>query len=58
MALYKNAYTKQEDQALWLLHEIRYKMSCRKLNAKLINKSAKKLIDATGMSKLKFIKSL
>ena len=44
MEAYKNDYTKQEDQALWILHEIRHKMSRRSLKPEAINRSAKELI--------------
>ena len=59
MAVYRNNYTKQEDFALWILHEIRYKMSSRKtFNAETINKSAKKLVSSSRMSRLKFLKKI
>ena len=44
MEAYKNDYTKQDNRALWILHEIRHKMSRRSLNPQAINRSAKELI--------------
>ncbi len=57
MAAYKNDYSKQEDQALWMLHEIRHKMARRSLRAETINKSARELIRKHRLSNLKVIKT-
>jgi len=57
MAVYKNDYTQEEDQALWMLHEIRHKMARRSLRAETINKSAKDLIRKHRLSNLKLVKS-
>jgi hypothetical protein len=57
MAAYKNDYTKQEDQALWTLHEIRHKMARRSLRPETINKSARALIRKHRLSNLKLIKA-
>ena len=56
MAAYKNDYTKEEDLALWSLHEIRHKMASRALRSEVINKSAKELIRKRGLN-LKVLKS-
>jgi len=53
MAVYKNDYSKQEDQALWILHEIRHKMARRSVRTKVINKSARVLISKYRLSNLK-----
>ena len=56
MAAYKNDYTKEEDFALWTLHEIRHKMARRAVNPDDINRSAKELVQKRGLSKLKLLK--
>ena len=56
MAAYKNNYTKEEDLALWTLHEIRHKMASRALRSEAINKSAKELIRKRGLN-LRVLKS-
>ena len=56
MAAYKNDYTKEEDLALWTLHEIRHKMASRALRSEAINKSAKELIRKRGLN-LRVLKS-
>ena len=53
MAVYKNDYSKNEDFALWNLHEIRNKMARRKLNSNAINKAARELIRKYHLSKIK-----
>ena len=53
MAAYRNDYSKQEDQALWMLHEIRHKMAKRPLRAEKINKSASELIRKRRLTNLK-----
>lgn len=57
MAVYKNDYTKKEDQALWILHEIRHKMARRSLRPEIINKSARELIRKHRLSNLKLVKT-
>lgn len=57
MAVYKNDYSKQEDQVLWILHEIRHKMAHRSLHPEVINRSAKELIRRHHLSNLKLVKS-
>ena len=54
MAVYKNDYSKDEDFALWRLHEIRHKMAGRGLRPEAINKAARELIRKYRLSKLKF----
>ena len=44
MAVYKNDYSKNEDFALWRLHEIRNKMAKREIRPDLINQSARQII--------------
>ena len=56
MAAYKNDYSRQEDQALWMLHEIRHKMARRPLRAEKINKSARELIRKHHLSNLKLVR--
>ena len=58
MGVYKNDYTKEEDLALWTLHEIRHKMASRAIRADDINKSAKELIRKRHLSKLKLLKGI
>ena len=53
MAVYKNDYSKDEDFALWRLHEIRHKMARRELCPQVINKAAQELIHKYHLSKLK-----
>jgi len=53
MAVYKNDYSKDEDFALWRLHEIRHKMAGRGLRPEAINKTARELIRKYRLSKLK-----
>ena len=53
MAVYKNDYSKDEDFALWRLHEIRHKMAHRELRPQVINKAARELIRKYRLSKLK-----
>lgn len=53
MAAYKNDYSKEEDVALWQLHEIRHKMAQRGLRSQAINKAAKNLIRKYHLAKLK-----
>ena len=53
MAVYKNDYSKNEDFALWKLHEIRRKMARRELRSGVINKSARDIIRKYGLSRLK-----
>ena len=57
MAAYRNDYSKQEDRALWILHEIRHKMARRSLQAAAINKSARDLIRMRSLSNLQVIKT-
>ena len=53
----KNDYTKEEDLALWTLHEIRRNMARRMVRPDVINKSAKELIQKRRLSNLKLLKS-
>ena len=53
MAAYKNDYSKDEDFALWSLHEIRSKMARRGLRADTINKSAREIIRKYRLSRIK-----
>ena len=53
MAAYKNDYSKDEDFALWNLHEIRNKMARRELRADAINKSAREIIRKYRLSRIK-----
>ncbi len=57
MAAYRNDYTKEEDLALWTLHEIRHKMARRTVSADVINRSAKELIQKRRLTNLKLLKS-
>ena len=57
MAVYKNDYTKEEDMALWTLHEIRHKMARRTVRPDVINRSAKELIQKRHLSNLKLLKN-
>ena len=57
MAAYRNDYSKQEDQALWMLHEIRHKMAKRPLRAETINESARELIRKRCLSNLRVVKT-
>lgn len=57
MAAYKNDYSKNEDQTLWILHEIRNKMARRGLRPKTINKSAKDLVRKHRLSHLKWVRN-
>jgi hypothetical protein len=41
MEIYKNDYTKEEDEALWELHEIR-----RKVHLDIVNKSVEQINNA------------
>ena len=52
MAVYKNDYSKDEDFALWRLHEIRNKMARRGLCSEAINKTARELIRKYRLSRL------
>lgn len=47
METYKNDYTKEEDEALWELHEIRHKLSMERKNKTLeeINSEGRKLFE-------------
>ncbi len=57
MAANRNDYTKEEDLALWTLHEIRCRMAHRPIRPDAINKSAKELIQKCRLTKLKLLKS-
>ena len=52
MAAYKNDYSKDEDFALWSLHEIRNKMARRRQRPETINKAARQLICKYHLSKI------
>ena len=52
----KNDYTKEEDVALWTLHEIRRKMARHTLRPDVINRSAKELIQKRRLSNLKLLR--
>lgn len=47
MEIYKNDYTKEEDELLWELHEIRHKLSIEYENKSVdeINRNAKKIFE-------------
>ena len=53
MAAYKNDYSKDEDFALWRLHEIRHNLARRGLHPQTINKSARDIIRKYRLSKLR-----
>ena len=57
MAAYRNDYTKEEDLALWTLHEIRHKMARRTVSPDVINKSAKELIQKRRLTNLKLLRN-
>ena len=57
MAAYRNDYTKEEDLALWTLHEIRHEMANRPIRPDAINKSAKELIQKRRLTKLKLLRN-
>ena len=44
MAIYKNYYTKEEDETLWELHNIRHKLH-RELKTKQISQINKRALD-------------
>ena len=48
MAIYKNDYTKEEDETLWELHEIRHKLSEERKSKTIeeINDEGRKLFEA------------
>ncbi|MBF0532877.1 MAG: hypothetical protein HQL23_07270 [Candidatus Omnitrophica bacterium] len=56
MASYKNDYSKEEDPALWILHEIRHKMATRGFRADEVNRSAKDLLRIRRLSTDKSVK--
>ncbi len=58
MAAYRNDYTKEEDLALWTLHEVRHKMARRGLRVDAINRSARELIRKHRLSNLKLRKTV
>ena len=58
MAVYRDDYTKEEDQALWTLHEIRHKMARRSLKPEVINRSARELIRKRKLTNLKLVKAI
>lgn len=51
MAVYKNDYSKDEDFALWRLHEIRNKMTGRRIHPDEINKTARQIIHKYRLKK-------
>ncbi len=48
MATYKNDYTKEEDETLWELHEIRHKLATERTIKSIdeINREGRKLFDS------------
>jgi hypothetical protein len=58
MEVYKNDYSKEEDLALWVLHDIRHKMARRGLSAADINKSARDLIRKRRLSNLRLVRTV
>ena len=57
MGAYKNDYSKNEDSALWNLHEIRNRMARKGLRCEDLNNSARTIIRKYGLSRLKFVKT-
>ena len=58
MATYKNDYSKNEDYALWNLHEIRSRIARKGLRSAELNKSARTIIRKYHLSRLKLIKTV
>lgn len=58
MEVYKNDYSKDEDLALWILHDIRHKMARRGLCADTINKSARDWMRKRRLSNLRLVKTV
>ena len=48
MAIYRNDYTKEEDETLWELHEIRHKQAQERKTKSIeeMNREGRKLFDA------------
>lgn len=57
MVLYKNDYTKEEDAALWQLHEIRHQLAEQHQSPEQINTTGIKLIAKYKLNNLKIITS-
>jgi predicted kinase len=57
MGVYRNDYSKEEDLALWMLHEIRHKMARRAVCSDVVNRSAKELIKKRRLTNLKLFKN-
>jgi len=55
--LYKNDYTKEEDEALWEIHEIRRKLN-KDLNSKSIDQINKDALEKYSQWKKKQLNSL
>ena len=58
MGAYKNDYTKEDDLALWILHEIRHKTAPRAVRAETINRAAKELIRERRLTNLRLLGKL
>ena len=57
MGAYKNGYSKNQDAALWSLHEIRNRMARKGLRCEDLNSSARAIIRKYGLSRLKLVKA-
>ena len=56
MAVCKNDYSKEEDLAMWVLHDIRHKMVERGLSVDAINKSARDFMRKRRFSSSRLVK--
>jgi hypothetical protein len=57
MVHYKNDYTKEEDTALWQLHEIRHQLAEQHQSPEEINKTGLGLITKYKLNNLKIVTS-
>ena len=57
MVHYKNDYTKEEDAALWQLHEIRHQLAEQHQSSEQINTTGFQLITKYKLNNLKIITS-
>ncbi|MFH1077093.1 MAG: hypothetical protein V1753_09745 [Pseudomonadota bacterium] len=54
---YKNDYTKEEDAALWQLHEIRHQLAEQRQSPEQINTTGLQLITKYKLNNLKIVTS-
>lgn len=57
MVHYKNDYTKEEDAAMWKLHEIRHQLAEQHQSPEEINKTGLDLITKYKLNNLKIVSS-